>query len=79
MDWFRKEQQAGAHSIDFRHDFAYALYVSAISQAADAAGSRQRNADLDAAAAQIDGASEEAKRMADFRYVSSLIAAARTK
>jgi len=76
LAWYRQQQQAGAQETDFRHDFAYALYVDAISQATDAAGASQRSADLTEAQAQIDGASDEAKRLVDMRYVSSLIAAA---
>ncbi|HTA64794.1 MAG TPA: hypothetical protein VK753_04755 [Xanthomonadaceae bacterium] len=77
LDWYRLDLQAGAKGITFRHDFAYALYVDALSQAADAAGASQRSADLADAQAQIDGASDEAKRLVDMRYVSDLIAAAR--
>ncbi|MEO7477922.1 MAG: hypothetical protein ABIT64_01655, partial [Lysobacteraceae bacterium] len=76
LDWYRKEQQAGAHETGFRRDFAYALYVDAIAQATDGAGASQRSTDLKDAAAQIDGASEEAKRLVDMRRVSVLIAAA---
>ena len=79
LAWYRQQQQAGAAETDFRHDFAYALYVDAIAQPADATGASQRNADLAEAAAQVDGASDEAKRLADFRHVSGLIAAAQAK
>lgn len=79
LDYFRQELKAGATGTYFRLDYAYALYVSAISQADDAAGAKQRKADLDAAAGQIAGASAEAQKLADIRYVSGLIAAARTK
>ena len=78
LAWYRQQQQAGAQETDFRHDFAYALYVDAISQAPDPAGASQRNADLTDAQAQIDGASDEAKRLVDMRSVIDLIAAART-
>jgi tetratricopeptide (TPR) repeat protein len=76
LDWYRTDLKAGAKGTTFRQDFAYALYVDAISQAADPAGASQRNADLAEAQAQIDGASDEAKRLVDMRYVASLIAAA---
>ena len=79
LAYCQKEQRAGAHDTGFRQIFAYALYVSAISQAADATGAKQRNADLADAAAQIAGASDEAKRLYDMRYVSGLIAAAQAK
>jgi hypothetical protein len=76
---YRQELAAGAHETSFRADYAYALYVDAIAQAGDAAGAIKRKADLDAAAAQIAGASGEAQRLADMRYVSGLIAAERGK
>ena len=78
LAWYREQQQAGATETDFRHDFAYALYVDAIAQSSGAAGAAKRNADLKDAQEQIDGASDEAKRLADMRYVAGLIAAART-
>ncbi len=76
LDWYRTDLKAGAKGSTFRHDFAYALYVHAIAQAADATGASQRSADLAEAQAQIDGASDEAKRLVDMRYLSDLIAAA---
>ena len=75
LDWYRLDLKAGAKGTTFRHDFAYALYVDAISQAADPAGASQRSADLAEAQAQIDSASDEAKRLVDMRYVAGLIAA----
>ena len=77
LAYYQKEQQAGAHDIFFRHDFAYALYVNALASPADADGQTKRRADLDAAAELIDGASSEAKSLADMREVAGLIAAAR--
>ncbi len=77
LDWYRLDLNAGAKGTTFRHDFAYALYVDAISQSANPAGASQRSTDLADAQAQIDGASDEAKRLADIRYVTDLIAAAR--
>ncbi|HXD82939.1 MAG TPA: hypothetical protein VN599_00765, partial [Rudaea sp.] len=71
-----EQQQAGAHGTNFRHDFAYALYVSAIAAPADAAGQKQRRSDLDEAAKLLAGASTEAQKLADLRHVSGLIAAA---
>ena len=76
LAYYREQQQAGAHATGFRHDFAYALYVNAIAAPADAAGHAQRKADLDEASRQIAGASAEAQKLADMRYVSGLIAAA---
>ncbi|HET7560812.1 MAG TPA: hypothetical protein VFJ87_00345 [Rhodanobacteraceae bacterium] len=78
LAYYREQLHAGANGTRFRHDYAYALYVSAIAQSTDAAGAKQRKAELAAAAAQIAGASAEAQRLADMRYVSGLIAAART-
>ncbi|MBS0556185.1 MAG: hypothetical protein JSR27_02095 [Proteobacteria bacterium] len=76
LAYYREEQQAGAHGTNFRHDFAYALYVSAIAAPADAAGRKQRGSDLGAAAKLIAGATPEAQKLASMRYVSGLIAAA---
>ncbi len=76
LTYYREQQQAGAHGTHFRHDFAYALYVSAISAPADAAGRRQRKADLDDADKQIAGASAEAQKLASLRHVGGLITVA---
>ena len=75
--YYQHEQLAGAHDTWFRRDFAYALYVSALARAADAEGRAKRSADLAEAAKLLDGASDEAKRLADMRYLSDLIASAR--
>jgi tetratricopeptide (TPR) repeat protein len=77
LAYYEQQQKAGDTDIDFRHDYAYALYVDSLSEPADAAGSEQRSADLTEAARLIAGASPEAQRMADYRYVSGLIAKAR--
>ncbi|MBU6510111.1 MAG: hypothetical protein KGQ73_08015 [Gammaproteobacteria bacterium] len=76
LDYYRQELKAGASGTTFRHDYAYALYVSAIAAPADAAGREQRNADLDQAAKLITGASAQAQKMFLFRYLSGQIAAA---
>ena len=76
MAYYAGEQKAGAHGTTFRHDYAYALYVSAIASPTDAAGAAQRKTDLDQAAKLIAGASAEAQKLVDMRQVSSLIAAA---
>lgn len=78
MAWYVQQQKAGATGTTFRHDYAYALYVSAISQPDDANGRKQRDAALAEAAAQIAGASAEAQKLADMRRVSDLIAKARS-
>ncbi|MFI4968610.1 MAG: hypothetical protein ACHP7D_00235 [Lysobacterales bacterium] len=76
LDYYGKEQQAGAQGTTFRHDYAYALYVSALAYAVDSDRAK-REAALNDAAKLIDGASAEAQRMAAMREVSGLIAAAR--
>jgi hypothetical protein len=64
--------------VSFRRDLAHALFVSAISQPADAAGRGRRTAALAEASALIGGLSAEAQRLADVRMVTQLIAAARS-
>jgi hypothetical protein len=77
LDYYRHQQQADAHGTTFRHDFAYALYVSALARADDGEGRMQRDAELAEAAKLIDGASAEAKRLAYMREVAGLVAASR--
>ena len=77
LEYYRGEEKDGASSTRFRHDFAYALTVSAIARSGKADERTQRNADLDAAARVLDGASAEAKRIASFREIANLIANAR--
>jgi tetratricopeptide (TPR) repeat protein len=77
LAYYVGEQKAGATGTTFRHDYAYALYVSAIAQPGDANGRKQRNAALAEAAVQIAGASAEAQKLADMRRLSDLIAKAR--
>ncbi|MBS0462669.1 MAG: hypothetical protein JSS41_09400 [Proteobacteria bacterium] len=79
LAWYRTNLKNGAHDTRFRHDFAYALYVDAIAQASDVAGSAQRAVDLKDASAQIAAASDEARRLSDLRDVAGLIAAAQAK
>ena len=76
LAYYREQLQSGAHGMDFRRDYAYALYVDAIAQPA---GASERTAELKEAAAQIAGASSEAQKLVDMRYVSGLVAAARGK
>jgi len=77
LAYYQQQQQAGAQGTTFRHDYAYVLYVSAISRAADPAGRAKRNADLNEATKLIDGASAEAQQLANMREVTGLITAAR--
>ena len=79
LAYYREQQQAGAHDTRFRRDFAYALYASAVAAPADAAGRKQRGADLDEASRQIADASVQAQKLADMREVARLIAAERGK
>ncbi|HEY7872182.1 MAG TPA: hypothetical protein VIC31_05630 [Rudaea sp.] len=76
LDYHAKEQQAGAQGTRFRRDYAYVLYVSALTLT-PADDRAKREAALNEAAKLIDGASDEAKKLADMREVSNLIAAAR--
>ena len=76
LAYYAGEQKARADGTTFRRDYAYALYVSAISAPNDAAGRKQRAADLDQASKLIAGASAEAQKLADMRHVSGLIAVA---
>lgn len=78
LAYYAEQQQAGAKGTTFRHDYAYALYVSAIAQPVTTAGYKQRTADLDQATRLIAGASKEAQRLPIMRWVSGLISAART-
>jgi tetratricopeptide (TPR) repeat protein len=74
LAYYRQEQQAGANGTNFRGEYAYALYVSALTLDSDPV---QRKAALDAATALIQGASPEAQALSDMRQLSGLIASAR--
>jgi hypothetical protein len=76
LEYYRQQLKGGAQGTTFRHDYSYALYASAISQPADAAGREQRRADLAEASKLIAGASSEARRLTPMRYVAGLIARA---
>ena len=78
LEYYTAEQKAGADGTSFRHRYAYALYVSAISTPADAVGRKQRDAALNQATALIKRASEEARQLVEMRQIAGLIAAART-
>jgi hypothetical protein len=75
LAFYRQEQQAGASGTTFRGDYAYALYVNALTLPTEPA---QRQAALDQAATLIAGASAEAQALSDIRELSRLIATART-
>lgn len=75
LAYYMGEQKAGATGTTFRHDYTYALYVSALARGADRA---QRDADLAEAAKVLGGASAEARQLVDMRELAGLITAART-
>ncbi len=77
LAYYEREQKAGAHGTMFRHDYAYALYVSALAHAADADGRTKRGADLAEADKVLAGASAEVRQFADMRVLAGWIAAAR--
>jgi hypothetical protein len=76
LAYYQQQQQAGKHDTNFRHDYAYALYVSALTYTS-VNDQPKREAALDQAATLIAGASAEAREMASMREVSDLIATAR--
>jgi hypothetical protein len=75
---YRDERTRGADGVSLRRDVAHALFVSAISQPADAAGRAKKFAALAEASALIGGLSAEAQRLADLRIVAEMIAAERS-
>jgi tetratricopeptide (TPR) repeat protein len=77
LAYYGREQKAGASGTTFRRDHAYALYVSALAQPADAAGRARRSADLAEAAKVLGGASAEAMQLAEMRELAGWIATAR--
>jgi len=79
LEIYRELRTRDADGVDFRHDFAFALYVQALARADDADGLTQRRAGLDEAAALLDGLTDEAKQLHDQRELMGLIAGARTK
>ncbi|HEX5123591.1 MAG TPA: hypothetical protein VFV97_10110, partial [Rhodanobacteraceae bacterium] len=77
LEYYRDEAKNGAATTWFLHEYAYALTVSAIARTDMPAERAKRTAELDDAVRVLDGASAEAKRMASYRELSSLIARAR--
>lgn len=73
LDYYRQQQQAGANGTTFRHDSAYALYVSALSRTA---GTSERVKELAEASRLLDGASSEARQLAFMRELARWVAAA---
>jgi len=74
LTFYAREQQAGARSTSFRGDYAYALYVSALTEASEA----KRRSALNQASALVAGASTEVQALADMRELTRLITAGRS-
>ena len=77
LERYRAEQQQGAVGVTFTTDFAYASFVSAISEADDAAGRARRDADLAEASRLLATLSAEARQLWRTRQVQRWIAEAR--
>ncbi|MBP7370428.1 MAG: hypothetical protein KA902_03220, partial [Arenimonas sp.] len=76
LDYYQKDMLAGANGTSFRRDYAYALYVSALSQPNSIAGQRQRATDLAAANKQLNSMTVEAQNLATIHRLATWIAAA---
>jgi hypothetical protein len=74
LAYYQQEQAAGAGETSFRGDYAYALYVHALTFTGDQA---KREAALDQAASLVAGASTEARALSDMRALSGAITVAR--
>ncbi len=77
FDYYQAEFKSGGHGTSFCRDYAYALYVSALTRPADAEGRAKRDAELAEAAKQIAGVSAEAAKLSYVRDIAAQIAAAR--
>jgi hypothetical protein len=77
FDYYQSELKAGAHGTNFRRDYAYALYVSALARPVDAESRAKRDAELAEAAKQIAGVSAEAAKLVYVRELADQIATAR--
>jgi tetratricopeptide (TPR) repeat protein len=77
LEHHRKRRADGGTGTDFQLTFAEALYASAIAQEDDAAGRRVRQQALEAATAELDGLSDEARQLQATRLLRDWIAAAR--
>ena len=73
---YREELARGADGVSFLRDFAYALYVDAISQPDDAAGRVRRNSALAEASRVLAGLTTEARQLSDVRELDGWIATA---
>jgi hypothetical protein len=77
IERYLAEQKHGAAGTTFGRDLAYARYVAAIAQPADAEGRARRAAHLAAAARALETVSAEARRLSDVYRLEQLIVAAR--
>ena len=76
LAYYRKQEQDGAKGTTFRRDFATALYVGALAQAA---GTPERAQALAEAKRLLDGASVETQQLYDYRALNRWIAAAQAQ
>jgi hypothetical protein len=79
LTFYREMQAKEADGVDFRHDFAFALYAQALACADDSAGRTLRRASLAEAVKLLDGLTDEAKQLHDQRELMDWIAAAQAK
>jgi len=77
LERYLAEQKAGARGTTFERDLAYAYYVAALAQPADANGRARRASSLTAAAAALARLSSEARQLSDVRDIAVLVGAAR--
>ncbi len=78
LDYYQREQKAGAHGTFFRYNYAYTLYADSLAQTASAEGRAKREASLAEAAKLVEGASQEARQLIPMRDLAGWIASART-
>ena len=76
---YRGMQVQGANHLSFRQHFARALYVQALAQPADAAGTTQRRASLAEAAKVLAELTDEARQLHDTKELLVWIAAEEKK
>jgi hypothetical protein len=77
LERYLAEQKAGARGTTFERDLAYAYYVAALAQPADAEGGARRAANLAAAAAALGRMTGEARQLSDVSDLAALVQAAR--
>ncbi|HET7932097.1 MAG TPA: hypothetical protein VFL63_12010 [Rhodanobacteraceae bacterium] len=79
LDYYREQQKAGASGVQYRYEFAYALYVDALASADDSSQAHQRADTLSVAAQLIADAPGDGRNTVRMRQLSGLIATARSK